>query len=1114
MKFNTALCITSLSLALYFINSGISIQNKYLSKILAAFVLLIGTLTLIEGIFQINLGIDELIVKDFDPRFPKNIVPGRMSQTSAFSFVLMGTSFLLINSKKKTIQIICNILLNVTTLITFIAALGYLYNVPTFYKLAFLTSMAVHTSIALCTLSIAASLVNYKIGLVGIYTGYKIGNKMARILSLQIVTMIIILTYLRLLTHRFDYVSVEFGIILFSICFILSSIFIITKTAKTLNQIEFKKIQAEISLLTVNSFLNATPDPMVIVDENGLIQTVNDKLESEIGYTKEELINQPIKTILPEINFIKDDISNKNNTININVNFASKKDKTEIPVEVSLNKVTINNKQWTSASIRNISKQYKISERLKLATNNSSIGIWDYDVINNILVWDDIMMHLYGVEKENFKGAYEAWAEGVHPDDLDRAVLEFQLALKGEKEFDTNFRVVWPNGSVRYLKAKAIVHWDSSGKPTRMVGTNHDITANVEFQNKIKESNERNMIFIEQAPGAIAMFDSNMCYMAASKQWIKDYKLTGLDLIGKSHYEIFPEIGDEWKKIHQDCLNGEINQCDESIFEREDGSIQWITWDVRPWYLYENKIGGIIMYTADITHIKQKDLEKRKIEEILDKTNEVARIGTWEVNLKSNTIHWSRITKEIHEVPQDYQPELTTAINFFKPGESRDQIQKAVGEAIENGTPYDLEVELTTLKGNNIWARAIGQAEFEKGKCSRLYGVFQDITKIKQTEKTLSRANEELKAIFNNELISIIVTDPNGTITHFNTGAERMLHYSAEEMIEIKNPIILHLENEVNQQGIQLSEKLGREITGFEVLAEIAKNGNQKSEEWTYVRKDGSILHVLLTITALKSEDGEILGFLETGIDVTEKLENQHNLIIAKENLEILAEKLSSQNKQLANFAHITSHNLRSPVGNLNTLLSLYNDSDDEEEKTLLFEKFGIVIGHLTSTLNSLIEALLIKEKSITNLENIEFESVFKKIKEIVTAQIMETKTEIKADFSLAPNLLYNNEYLESILLNLLTNAIKYRSPERNPKIEIKTYLEEDKTVLTFSDNGLGINLDRHKDKLFGLHKTFHRNSDAKGVGLYLTKTQIESMGGTISAESEVDKGTTFKIVF
>lgn len=695
-----------------------------------------------------------------------------------------------------------------------------------------------------------------------------------------------------------------------------------------------------------------------------------------------------------------------------------------------------------------------------------------------------------------------------------RAELELQLALKGEKEFDTDFRIVWPDGSIRYLKAKAIVHWDSSGKPTRMVGTNHDITTNVEFQNKIKESNERNMIFIEQAPGAIAMFDTNMCYMAASKQWIKDYNLTGLELINKSHYEIFPEIGDDWKKIHQDCLKGEINQCDESIFEREDGSIQWITWDVRPWYLYENKIGGIIMYTADITHIKHKDLEKRKIEEILDKTNEIARIGTWEVNLKSNTINWSRITKEIHEVTQYYQPELSTAINFFKPGESREQIEKAVAEGIENGTPYDLEVELTTFKGNNIWARAIGQAEFEKGKCSRLYGVFQDITKIKHTEKILSRANEELKAIFNNELISIIVTDPNGTITHFNTGAERMLHYSAEEMIEINNPIILHLENEVNQQGIQLSEKLGREIKGFEVLSEIAKNQNQKSEEWTYVRKDGSILHVLLTITALKAEDGEILGFLETGIDITEKLENQQNLLIAKENLEILADKLSGQNKQLANFAHITSHNLRSPVGNLNTLLSLYNNSDDDEEKTLLFEKFGIVIGHLTSTLNSLIEALLIKEKSINNLENIEFESVFKKIKEIVTAQIMETKTEIQSDFSQAPNLIYNNEYLESILLNLLTNAIKYRSPDRTPKIEIKTYLVEDKTVLTFSDNGLGINLNRHKDKLFGLHKTFHRNSDAKGVGLYLTKTQIESMGGTISAESEVDKGTTFKIVF
>jgi len=112
------------------------------------------------------------------------------------------------------------------------------------------------------------------------------------------------------------------------------------------------------------------------------------------------------------------------------------------------------------------------------------------------------------------------------------------------------------------------------------------------------------------------------------------------------------------------------------------------------------------------------------------------------------------------------------------------------------------------------------------------------------------------------------------------------------------------------------------------------------------------------------------------------------------------------------------------------------------------------------------------------------------------------------------PEIEYHKTYLESIFLNLVTNAIKYRSPDRNPEIHIETEIVNDKIKLTIRDNGLGIDLVRHGHKLFGLNKTFHRHPDAKGVGLYLTKIQIETMGGSIYATSEVNKGTVFTIIF
>ncbi|UII32947.1 PAS domain S-box protein [Fulvivirga ulvae] len=758
----------------------------------------------------------------------------------------------------------------------------------------------------------------------------------------------------------------------------------------------------------------------------------------------------------------------------------------------------------------------------------------------------------------------------------------------------------------------------------------------------LRNLEKRYKIIIEEAPHAIAMFDRNMRYIAASRQWLNDYDIKYADLTGLSHYDVFPEIGEEWKKIHRECLHGAVNTCEEASFVRADGSVQWITWDVRPWYTSKNTIGGLLMYTSDITEIKEKEFGKRRIENILDKASEMARIGTWEIDLDTGHMAWNRMTGEILEMSESFKMDYVYIFKFFKKGENRARIEKAVSEAISNGTSYDLELELVTERGNNLWARVIGQPEFIRNKCQRLYGVFQDINEKKKNEQIIHEERKLLRAIIDNiplnvytkdlqsrktlvnkseceylgleeedilgkndfdlfsadsasqsieedqyvfrtgeslknmecrhvkndntttwfmfskvplrdntgkingllgisyditsrkvaenqvrtllanlktimdatTEVSIISTDLNGKIMHFNKGAENLLGYRAEDIIKKETPIIFHDKKEITKREQELSALLQKKVTGFDVFVEYAKQGQSESREWTYIRQNGSKIKVQLVVTAIKNDNNVITGFLGIATDITERVENQKKLLEAKANLEVLTERLTEQNAQLANFAHITSHNLRSPVGNLSSLLHLYNLAESKEERKQIFEKFKTVIQHLSSTLNTLIETLKNDEVNSRETEIIEFQHVYNKTLEIITAQITESDAIITCDFSTAPVISYNKNYLESIFLNLLTNAIKYRAHCRSPKIHVKTETSPDGITLTITDNGLGIDLSKHGSKLFRLNKTFHDNPEAKGVGLYITKTHVEAMGGHICVDSEVDKGSTFRVNF
>ena len=245
-------------------------------------------------------------------------------------------------------------------------------------------------------------------------------------------------------------------------------------------------------------------------------------------------------------------------------------------------------------------------------------------------------------------------------------------------------------------------------------------------------------------------------------------------------------------------------------------------------------------------------------------------------------------------------------------------------------------------------------------------------------------------------------------------------------------------------------------------------------------------------------------------------MEFLHSELILKQKLQLeeFNKHLENKNRQLSSFAHIVSHNLRAPVSNLLALSDLYSKITGLEDKDMIFSKVEIVIGHLNETLNELIESVKIQENKDIAHDSIVFDSVFNKTLEILHNQILDSKAEVTSNFSEVANVEYPKLYMESIMLNLLSNSIRYRSPNLIAKIHFYTEINNNEIMLTAKDNGLGIDLEKHGHKLFGLSNTFHNHPDSKGVGLFMTKIQIETIGGSITVESEVDKGSTFKIIF
>ncbi|GHA78214.1 sensor histidine kinase [Pontibacter akesuensis] len=454
-----------------------------------------------------------------------------------------------------------------------------------------------------------------------------------------------------------------------------------------------------------------------------------------------------------------------------------------------------------------------------------------------------------------------------------------------------------------------------------------------------------------------------------------------------------------------------------------------------------------------------------------------------------------------------YRPEEIIGQHFskFYPQEALDDSypEKELEWATRHGR-FEDEGWRVKKDGSMFWANVILTAIYSSNS-KELIGfskITRDLTDRKLLEDKLSKAMEELKESEESARLltegvkdyAIFMLTPEGNIATWNRGAEHIKGYTADEIIGQHFSVFY------------TDEARERRFPEYELKMAI-EQGRFEDEGWR-LRKDGTQIWVNVVITPVYNAEAKHLGFTKVTRDLSERRKNEELMHKNRE--------LHKINTDLDNFVYTVSHDLKAPIANLEGLIAMLK-MDLGADASKHAEVLGRIDNSVVRLNNIILDLTDISrvQNEESPVEKVNLEELLQEVTGSLEDLIASYHAVIQPDFSGFRYMSYSRKNLRSILFNLLSNAIKYSSPERQPIIQIKTEKlhEQGQYLLTVADNGLGIHI-KHTYKIFSMFKRMHTHVEGTGLGLYLVKRILENSEDRVEVESEVGKGSTFKLYF
>ncbi|MCW3075943.1 MAG: domain S-box protein [Bacteroidetes bacterium] len=397
--------------------------------------------------------------------------------------------------------------------------------------------------------------------------------------------------------------------------------------------------------------------------------------------------------------------------------------------------------------------------------------------------------------------------------------------------------------------------------------------------------------------------------------------------------------------------------------------------------------------------------------------------------------------------------------------------------------------------GNYIWVEGSITNLLHDENVNAFIVNYRDITERKKAEKLLQKSEANLKAIYNNTEVSYVLLDKKLNILAFNERTSYIYkRLSGEEFVEGIDFLSLSVIKRIRH----VNEKLLKVLKGKKINFETEGADN-----------DGVMIWLSVSLVPVLGDENNVIGVVVSTEDITERKRD-----------ELQKEKMTSEiirhNKNLEQFAYIISHNLRSPVANIIGLSNMIHSTPNmkSEDFKRCMDGLEVSVKKLDDTIIDLNFILQTRKEINEKKERVYFTELINDIKTSINHLLEGRDITIKTDFSELNEFTTIKSYIHSIFYNLISNSIKYRDPHKPALIEINSKVHNSKLVISFKDNGLGIDTVAHKNTIFGLYKKFHPQIEGKGMGLYMVKTQVEMLEGYIKIISAVDKGTEFVLEF
>lgn len=528
----------------------------------------------------------------------------------------------------------------------------------------------------------------------------------------------------------------------------------------------------------------------------------------------------------------------------------------------------------------------------------------------------------------------------------------------------------------------------------------------------------------------------------------------------------------------------------------KDGSYKTFLFTARIETNEDGSIKRVAGTTIEIESFAKDREELSKSKSSLAITMQAASTGTWDWNIETNQVDWSDNVSALFEIIDP-----TTRITYETFANLLDEDDRTRFEQLVKNTlaghsnDFEFEHKLYTEKGNikNFFCKGHLFRDANQ-KPIRLTGVVIDLTNHHNTQVKLKEREALYKSVINSMSEGILVFRNDGILIETNKEAQQIMG-----VINIEDVLYKTVDPDrwgmTNEDGIPLQKE---ETPSYKTIV----TGLPQRNVTMGLRHDQTKEQFWVSVNTEPIFDvkGKQFGCVTSFRDITTLI---HYL-----------KSIQSKNTQLEDFAHITSHNLRSPVANIRLLLDYYDRVDTTDEKVEAIQKLRKVSDHLLDTIHVLADSLKTQHNVVDKAEIVEVNTIYQKVTLGLEYQLKLSECKITTIFD-APTIKCPSTYMESIMMNLISNAIKYKSEKRQPEIRVHTYNRADGVpILEVTDNGVGIQLERHRHKLFGLYKTFHQHPESRGVGLYMTKRQVEAIGGKIEVDSKPDQGSTFRVIF